>query len=354
MWNEKNIFEPSGCLTRQAFKALLEGELSGVAKTAADRHIAECPLCADAMEGFRGNNVSYSHLMDNLDRDFEENYAITSRKGAGRKIWISAIAVAASILLLISLFQINKNGLKTEQVALKVEKKSGSASEVTKPAPPNAQIALNSEPSDAGSKGYAVQKQSERNAVEGKTETIDMVVAEEAEKKSEQMVAANADIPAVVGYAEVGIADTAVLKDEAKTADKIDYIAFAEEKQSEANKFKRSSSLRAKAAKEEAPAPAYAYTLDEQPRFQYKEFSDFGKYIESLFPEITDSSSIAKAYIEVIIDEKGKVTDARMLRGINAEVDGDILKKVKNSPLWIPGKKAGEPVKAKVYLKLNI
>ena len=80
MWNEKNIFEPSGCLSREAFVALFEGKLTPAAQTAADAHIASCPFCADAIDGFGQSNASPSILINKVDKDFQEKYTSSQKK----------------------------------------------------------------------------------------------------------------------------------------------------------------------------------------------------------------------------------------------------------------------------------
>lgn len=343
MWNEKNIFEPSGCLSREAFIALLEGKLTPAAKTAADAHIASCPFCADAVDGFRQSKSSPSVLIDKLDKDFQEKHASSPNKNKVRKMWITGIAAAASILLLVTLFLPERKDSQTQQIALNEEKKEDTVIQENKiTAKPEEQIALNSEPAAGKS------KPSLRKAPEPTPITSEDNVSVEQEQDALSSIEFIETQPET--REELKAADTLLPVNKATKMDSNQgYIAYAEEKQKEVA-YELSSPKKSVAARRSAEAPADAsYTLDEEPRFFYSNFSDFSKYIESKLPVITDSSNISKAHIEVTIDEKGNVSDAKIIRGINAEADKAIIKKVKASPKWTPGKKNGQAVSSKTY-----
>lgn len=345
MWNEKNIFEPSGCLSREAFIAFLEGKLTPTAKTAADAHIASCPFCADAVDGFRQSKSSPSVLIDKLDKDFQEKYASSPNKNKVRKMWITGIAAAASILLLVTLFLPERKDSQTQQIALNEEKKADTVIPESKTiAKTEEQIALNSEPATSKSKP-SLSRTPEPAAKS--LQTMDEISIEQEEDALPSIEFVEAQ-PAY--KEELKTADTLIALNKADKADSNQgYIAYAEEKQKEVA-YELSSPKKSVAARRSAEAPAYApYTLDEEPRFGLGNFTDFSKYIESKLPVITDSSNISKAYIEVTIDEKGNVSDARIIRGINAEADKAIIKKVKASPKWTPGKKNGQAVSSKTY-----
>lgn len=344
MWNEKNIFEPSGCLSREAFVAFLEDTLTPAAKDAADAHIASCPFCADAIDGFK-SNASSSILLNKVDRDFQEKYASPQNKNKVRRMWITGIAAAASILLLVTLFLPEKKENQTQQVALNEEKKADAVIPENKTiAQPEEQIALNSEPV-AGKSKPSLSRVPE--PASKSLQAVDEISIEQEEDALSSIEFAEAQ-PAF--KEELKTADTLIALNKADKADSNHgYIAYAEEKQKEAV-YELSSAKKSVAARRSAEAPAYAsYTLDEEPRFVYSNFTDFSKYIESKLPVITDSSNISKAYIEVTIDEIGNVSDAKIIRGINVEIDKAIIKKVKASPKWTPGKKNGQAVNSKTY-----
>lgn len=344
MWNEKNIFEPSGCLSREAFIAFLEGKLTPAAKTAADAHIASCPFCTDAIVGFRQSKSSTSVLLEKVDKDFQEKYTTSHKKNKVRRMWITGIAAAASMLLLVTLFMPERKDNQARHVALNEENKKDSVSQENKTiAKPEEQIALNSETSTSKS-NPSLSKAPAPSAKA--SETMDEISTEREESAHSSIE--YVDDP---NYKEeLKTTDTLIAYNKADKADSDQgYMAYSDEKQKE-TAYELSSSKKSVAARRSADAPASAsYTLDEEPRFVYDGFTDFSKYIESKLPVITDSSNIRIAYIEVTINEKGNVSDAKIIRGINAEADKTIIRKVKDSPKWTPGKNNGQAVSSKTY-----
>ena len=50
-------------------------------------------------------------------------------------------------------------------------------------------------------------------------------------------------------------------------------------------------------------------------------------------------------YVSFIVDEEGKITDAKVLKGVNKILDDEALRILSLMPKWIPGKQAGKPVR---------
>jgi len=97
MWTKQNIFEPSGCLSREAFEAFRKDELSPDVKAAANEHFASCPFCADALEGFESivPEQEMAKVMANTDILFKEKLLLQDKRATGKRIlWISFSAAA--------------------------------------------------------------------------------------------------------------------------------------------------------------------------------------------------------------------------------------------------------------------
>jgi hypothetical protein len=67
--------------------------------------------------------------------------------------------------------------------------------------------------------------------------------------------------------------------------------------------------------------------------FNYKETEAFGRII-----------------IEFIVDEKGKMTDFKLLRGLIDIMDNEAIRVMKLMPNWIPGKCGNETVNVKLII----
>ncbi|MBK7965013.1 MAG: energy transducer TonB [Bacteroidetes bacterium] len=59
-----------------------------------------------------------------------------------------------------------------------------------------------------------------------------------------------------------------------------------------------------------------------------------------------------KVFVSFIINEKGKVTDAKVLRGIGTSCDNEAIRVVNEMPNWKPGTQSGKAVKVKYTLPI--
>jgi len=64
------------------------------------------------------------------------------------------------------------------------------------------------------------------------------------------------------------------------------------------------------------------------------------------YPQIAIENRIfGKLIVEFCVNSKGEVVDIRLLRRLDPSVDNEVLRVIKASPLWIPAKQGGMPVK---------
>jgi protein TonB len=57
--------------------------------------------------------------------------------------------------------------------------------------------------------------------------------------------------------------------------------------------------------------------------------------------------------IQFIIEKDGKVTDVKVVKGVDEELDAEALKVVSASPKWNPGKVSGSKVRASLTLPVE-
>ena len=60
-----------------------------------------------------------------------------------------------------------------------------------------------------------------------------------------------------------------------------------------------------------------------------------------------------KVYTTFVVDRSGRITDARLLRGVSDELDAEALRVVNLMPPWTPGFQSGFPVKVQFNLPIN-
>jgi TonB family protein len=67
---------------------------------------------------------------------------------------------------------------------------------------------------------------------------------------------------------------------------------------------------------------------------------------------VIKNKSSGTIMITFIIERNGQVTDVNIQKGINAELDKEVVNIIKSSPVWEPGKQQGHPVKVLFRLPL--
>jgi len=59
-----------------------------------------------------------------------------------------------------------------------------------------------------------------------------------------------------------------------------------------------------------------------------------------------------KVYVQFIVDETGKLTELKVIKGIGADFDNESLRVLAKAPAWKPGRQAGRPVKVRMVLPI--
>ena len=86
---------------------------------------------------------------------------------------------------------------------------------------------------------------------------------------------------------------------------------------------------------------------DTKPSFNGGDANEFSKWVnENLnYPENCRKEGISgRVVLSFTVTETGKVTDAKVLRGVHEGLDKEALRVVSSSPDWTPGMKDGKPV----------
>ena len=88
-----------------------------------------------------------------------------------------------------------------------------------------------------------------------------------------------------------------------------------------------------------------------KPEFNGGDANEFSKWVSQnmTYPEKSRQSKVqGRVTLQFTITETGKVTDVKVLRGVNEDLDNEAVRVVSQSPLWTPGKDAnGEAVSVK-------
>ncbi|MFY9150468.1 MAG: M56 family metallopeptidase [Prolixibacteraceae bacterium] len=72
------------------------------------------------------------------------------------------------------------------------------------------------------------------------------------------------------------------------------------------------------------------------------------------YPEVAKSKGIeGKVFVKFVVDDKGKVKNAKIVKSINSELDAEALRVVSQQPVWTPGKQRGVPVCVAYTMPVN-
>ncbi len=97
------------------------------------------------------------------------------------------------------------------------------------------------------------------------------------------------------------------------------------------------------------------YVLEDKPTFPGGEIG-LMKYLvkHTKYPEIAKENDVTgKVYVQFVIDKKGKVTDVKLMRGVDPALDKEALRVVRALPDWKPGKQRGKPVKVSFQVPIS-
>ncbi len=64
-------------------------------------------------------------------------------------------------------------------------------------------------------------------------------------------------------------------------------------------------------------------------------------------PEYAETNISGRVFIQFTVDQKGNVTDVKVIRGIDPLLDAEAVRVISASPRWTPGKQRGKPVKVR-------
>lgn len=98
------------------------------------------------------------------------------------------------------------------------------------------------------------------------------------------------------------------------------------------------------------------FRVEEKPGFRNGGVEEFRRYIGEnvdYSAEAVDLGLSGKVFVQFTVNRNGKVTDVKILRGVDPMLDNEVLRVIQSSPLWTPGKQRGKPVKVRYTIHVN-
>lgn len=108
----------------------------------------------------------------------------------------------------------------------------------------------------------------------------------------------------------------------------------------------------------EVPSPGedVFYIVEEPATFHGKDINEFIAWIASQikYPrEAIEKSISGRVFVQFVIDKTGKVTNARIIRGVDLSLDREAIRVVESSPLWAPAKQGGVVVRQQILVPVK-
>jgi hypothetical protein len=111
--DSKRLFSPGGCLTATTIRNYLNGSLRLSARLQVDEHLKTCPMCAEAMEGYKSHaRRSYIHSdLEILTKKVRHTYSRPSYPLEGKLPLLIFFTVVASLVLMLTVYYILRQSL---------------------------------------------------------------------------------------------------------------------------------------------------------------------------------------------------------------------------------------------------
>jgi len=381
------IFTPSGCLTGDALMLFVSGSLKGIEFTKAEQHIANCPLCTDAADGLRmwlketkPEETSRLDFADTPGSDLSGQKPFVrfhSNKSSGKQanefhartvvlnerikqrlhthsiieasenrripykpfVWLAA---AASLVILIGSFyvvwiqnQIDKQRLDKQRAEEMAMLESAASSDTIVVVIPDGRPVL-------------AENKNKEESVRGSFHVLaDNVIEDEAVLNQDDLSTTSkpGEVSEILPVEEI-----AAMKEDVKVA--------SVQKTSSVPAGKNAKSV-TKSAIIEAEDAEVLTVVEEMPSFPGGD-TERNKFLAEniVYPrQAAENGLQGTVYISFIVNSDGKITDAKILRGIGGGCDEEALRVVKLMPDWKPGRQNGKTVRTlfnmPVYFKLQ-
>ncbi|MCD4677151.1 MAG: TonB family protein [Desulfobacula sp.] len=382
-----SVFTQSGCLSLDGLKKYHDSLLTPEELKTAQKHIDQCNLCSDALEGFEliNDDEKYTRIISEVNRNIYDRIRQKRKhpgivRGISDRTFYMAVAATTVILLGISYLFYNstynsepvlgdlQETVAEEENMVGMEMAETTEEDITSPEeerlvkkPPKSEEKITKsdvpEKSKAPLKGTGTQEENSFGA--GPEEDIVDAIVEDkiideipVTSLAEEHVEDNI-VNSGAGYAAAPEAKEMELQDkqlrEAELEESVVGAVMSRDKKGKAKNH--SKGVRTEMANEEM-----VFTIVEQmPKFPGGEEALQAFLSENLrYPvEAREAEVSGKVFISFLISKKGKVKNVEVLRGIGYGCDKEAIRVVEEMPRWIPGRQRGKAVSVQFVLPIE-
>ena len=362
-----SLFLASDCLTPEAIRLYNDGKLTGENLMKIRRHLEECPLCKEAVEGFKlmpdheEQEESVQDIRKGLFRLLDEKRELSPGDKKIRRVY-KYVAAAASVIIIVGVFSIyhfllrQDNNMIADNIEIekavtetRTEKQlqPGREKEIVAPA-----VTLVQQPK--GKRSGVDTKKSEIVTIDKQEEIKEPeVLAEEIKLAKKEKISRQVSGIQINGTESDDAEKEAVLTDEVQ-AFEISGVEAPEE-----TKQKKSAVAGVAQGTTELTSEKRAFpkavnkggSTESQPQFEVEGYEDFDDYImqNTLYPESAiKEGTEGVVWVEFTINKRGKVKDVKVVESIDERLDNEAIRVVLSSPRWIAAEINGKKITRKM------
>lgn len=125
-------------------------------------------------------------------------------------------------------------------------------------------------------------------------------------------------------------------------------ITFFDESMIGGDDFKVVTFNKGTTGEDEVADDVPALIADEMPKFKGKDINEFRNWCQSniTYPPMAEENQVSgNVQLEFIVEKDGTVSNVKVVRGVDRELDQAAQKQVQSSPKWTPGMTRGRAVR---------
>jgi len=111
-----------------------------------------------------------------------------------------------------------------------------------------------------------------------------------------------------------------------------------------------------KAVEEEVEDDIPFAVVEDKPKFQGGDENQFTKWVYQRleYPESARENGVqGRVTVQFVITTDGRLTETKVIRGVDPAIDKEVVRVVSMSPRWTPGKQRGKPVRVKYVIPIT-
>ena len=350
-----SLFLASGCLTPEAIRLFNDGKLTGENLKKTHRHLEECSLCKEAVEGFilMPDHEEQEEAIQDIRKGLFSLLNKKSELSPGdikiRRVY-KYVAAAASVIIIAGMFSIYHFLLRQDNnmIADNIEVKKAVPETISeKRLQPGREkeivVPVVSPVKQSNRKGKGVDtKKSEIVTIE-KQEEI-----EEPEVMAEEVISdIKGKISRQVSAIQISGMDSDDIEKEAALTDEVQVYEISVQAQPEPAVFDKQEVAKVSGGKKK---------IEIQPQFIVEGYEDFDDYIRKnvRYPEAALTRGISgNVKVEFFVNKRGKVIKVSVVEGIDEIINDEAIRVVSSSPRWIPAEISGEKTTRKMTVTVE-